>query len=62
MKFEIFKDEAGEFRWRLVAKNGNIVAVSGEGYEKKAAIKRSIKSIQAKAADAKVEELVDQPA
>lgn len=30
--YEIYEDEAGEFRWRLVAANGRIVADSGEGY------------------------------
>ena len=29
---EFYKDDAGEYRWRLVAENGNIVATSGEGY------------------------------
>ena len=36
MKFEIFKDDVGEWRWRLVARNGRIVADSGEGYKNKA--------------------------
>ena len=36
MKYQIFKDKAGEFRWRLVATNGKIVADSGEGYRNKA--------------------------
>jgi len=30
--FEIYKDTAKEWRWRLVARNGKIVADSGEGY------------------------------
>ena len=29
---EYYEDSAGEFRWRLVAKNGNVVADSSEGY------------------------------
>ena len=33
MKFIVFKDVAGEWRWRLVATNGNIIATSGEGYK-----------------------------
>lgn len=32
MRFEIYKDAAGEYRWRLVAANGRKVADSGEGY------------------------------
>lgn len=31
-KIEIYKDGAGEFRWRGLAKNNKIVADSGEGY------------------------------
>ncbi len=30
-KFEIFRDRAGEYRFRLKAPNGGIIAV-GEGY------------------------------
>ena len=36
MKYNIFKDKAGEWRWRLVATNGKIIADSGEGYNNKA--------------------------
>lgn len=35
MEFHIYKDEAGEYRWRLKAANGNILADSGEGYKNK---------------------------
>ncbi|QVL29815.1 DUF1508 domain-containing protein [Telmatocola sphagniphila] len=34
-KFEVYKDKAGEFRWRFVATNGRIIAVSSEGYKSK---------------------------
>lgn len=30
---EVFKDAAGQWRWRVRALNGNIVADSGEGYQ-----------------------------
>jgi uncharacterized protein YegP (UPF0339 family) len=33
---EFYKDEAGEFRWRLIAHNGNILATSSEGYKNRA--------------------------
>lgn len=33
MHFEIYTDKAGEFRWRLVAGNGNIIATGGNGYK-----------------------------
>jgi uncharacterized protein len=37
-KIEIYRDDAKEWRWRLKATNGKIVAVSGEGYKNKASI------------------------
>lgn len=35
MKVVVYEDEAGGFRWRLVAENGEIVADSAEGYRHK---------------------------
>lgn len=32
MRFELYRDAAGEWRWRLRVQNGNIIAESGEGY------------------------------
>lgn len=34
-RVEYFKDAAGEYRWRLRAKNGRIIADCGEGYKRK---------------------------
>ncbi len=31
MKFEMYKDPSGQYRWRLKARNGEIIA-SGEAY------------------------------
>ncbi len=33
--FEIYEDQAGEHRWRLIAGNGRIIADGGEGYTRK---------------------------
>ena len=30
---EIYKDKSGQYRWRLIASNGSILAVSAGGYE-----------------------------
>ena len=54
-KFEIYTDKAGEFRFRLKAKNGQIIAVS-EGYKKLDSCKNGIESVRKNAADAPVEE------
>ncbi|RYG37857.1 DUF1508 domain-containing protein [bacterium] len=32
MKFHMYKDRNGQYRWRLVAGNGKTIADSGEGY------------------------------
>lgn len=42
MKFEIYKDAKGEWRWRLRAKNGRIVADSAEGYKKRASVANAV--------------------
>ncbi len=55
MKFVITKDARGEFRFTLVASNGQPVAVS-EGYKAKASALSTIESIKAKAGAATVED------
>jgi uncharacterized protein YegP (UPF0339 family) len=35
MRVDIYQDKAGGWRWRLRARNGRIVAESGEGYSSK---------------------------
>jgi len=45
-KFQIFKDRVGEYRWRLIARNGQIVAAS-EGYATKYNARRSAETLKA---------------
>lgn len=45
MKFQVYKDKAGEWRWRLRAKNGRIVADSGEGYKRKTTMLKTLTNI-----------------
>ena len=45
-KFQIFQDKSGEYRWRLKAANGQIVATSGEGYKQKADAQRAVTTVQ----------------
>ena len=52
-KFEVYKDKAGEFRFRLKARNGEIIAV-GEGYKAKASCLNGIDSIRRNAPDAEL--------
>ncbi len=44
-KFEVYTDKAGEFRFRLKARNGQIIGVS-EGYKAKASAIKGIESIR----------------
>ena len=52
-KYELYKDKGGQFRFRLKASNGEIVAVS-EGYKAKASAKNGIASIGRNALEAPV--------
>jgi uncharacterized protein YegP (UPF0339 family) len=57
-KFEVFHDKAGEYRFRLKASNGQIIAVS-QAYRSRAACMKGIESVKANAAEAPVEELAE---
>ena len=52
-KFEMYQDKAGEFRFRLKARNGQIIAVS-EGYTAKAGCQNGIESVKKNAGDAEI--------
>ena len=52
-KFEVYKDKAGEFRFRLKARNGEIIA-TGESYKAKASCLNGIDSIRRNAPDSPV--------
>ncbi|MCM1440645.1 MAG: YegP family protein [Roseburia sp.] len=54
-KFEVYTDKAGEFRFRLKARNGEIIAVS-EGYKAKASCMNGIESVRKNAPEAAVVE------
>jgi hypothetical protein len=42
MKGELYPDTRRDWRWRLRARNGRIVAVSGEGYRKRSHARRML--------------------
>ena len=54
-KFEVYTDKAGEFRFRLTAKNGQTIAAS-EGYKSLASCKNGVESVKKNAPDAEVTE------
>lgn len=45
-KFDIYKDAAGEWRWRLKAANHQVIAVSGEGYTSQRNARRAVKTVK----------------
>ncbi len=55
-KFEIYTDKKGEFRFRLKAANGEIIAVS-EGYTSKSSCLNGIESVKKNAPIAEIKEL-----
>ena len=55
-KYEVYLDKAGEYRFRLKARNGEIIA-TGEGYKAKASCLNGIESIRRNAPDAAVEKV-----
>ena len=52
-KFELYKDKAGELRFHLKAKNGQVIATS-EGYKSMAACTKGIESVKKNSVEAKV--------
>ena len=54
-KFELYKDKAGEFRFRLKATNGQIIAVS-EGYKSMASCENGVASVRKNAEEGEIVE------
>lgn len=52
-KFEMYVDKAGEYRFRLKARNGEVIAVS-EGYVKKESCLNGIESVRKNAPEAEI--------
>ncbi|GGN22330.1 HVO_2922 family protein [Halarchaeum nitratireducens] len=52
--FEVYTDAAGQWRWRLVHDNGNVIADSGEGYASRQKATQGIESVKGNAPDAEV--------
>ena len=52
-KFEVYADKAGEYRFRLKATNGQVIATS-EGYKALASCMNGIESVKKNAVDAEI--------
>lgn len=51
-RFELYLDNGVEWRWRLVSRNGNTVADSGQGYTSKATARTAARRLTIQAAEA----------
>ena len=58
-RFELYRDRADEWRWRLVHDNGNIIADSGEGYDRRATARNGLESVMRNAPGADIVETDD---
>lgn len=54
-KFEIYADNAGQYRFRLKATNGQVIATS-EGYKTKKNCENGVESVKKNAVDAQIVE------
>jgi uncharacterized protein YegP (UPF0339 family) len=54
-KFVIYVDSAGQYRWRLVASNGEKIASSGESFYDKSGAKRAAELVKAYAGTATID-------
>lgn len=55
-QFQVYEDSQGEYRWRLLADNNQVIATSGEGYKQRADCERGIELVKEHAAEAEVRE------
>ncbi len=53
-KFEIYFDKAGLYRYRLIASNGESIAMSEDGYKSKSGCLNGIKSVSVNSVDAQI--------
>ena len=57
-KFELYRDKASKYRFRLKASNGQVIA-TGEAYETKASALNGIESVRKNAASATLDDQTD---
>lgn len=56
-KFELYTDKSGEYRWRLKAGNGQVIATGGEGYKTARSARDGIASVKKNAPEAEILEI-----
>ncbi len=55
-KFKVYKDTGGNYRWRLVAGNGEKIASSGESVSDKSGARRAAETVKSTAGSAPIED------
>ena len=61
-RFEVYRDAAGEWRWRLRAGNGRVVADGAEGYASRRNVYRALNDVPGHVATAAEAGSVEVPA
>ncbi len=56
-QFQVYRDRADEWRWRLVHHNGNVIADSGEGYTARRNAEKGLRSVMQNAPGAEVRQV-----
>ncbi len=56
LKFQMYRDSKGGYRWKLKAANGKVIATGGEAYTTKAACQSGIDLVMKGAATATIED------
>ena len=59
-KFLITDDKKGEYRWKLISGNGQVIALSGESYKAKDSCVNGIEAIKRDAGTAQVFQVVEE--
>jgi len=57
VKFQIYPDAGGKYRWRLIAANGQNIASSGESFDSKSNARRAAENVRDNAGKASIEEV-----
>ena len=56
-KFQTYRDQGNQYRWRLKAPRGQIIADSGEGYSSRSNARRAAENVRARMGRAVIEDI-----
>lgn len=58
-QFEVYRDNADKYRWRLRADNGHVVADSGQGHKRRTDCMNGIEHVREQAPGADIDDQVE---